>query len=108
MGQSWGHTVRLLTEDERAYVERSRERWGPRFYSCSTRNCEEHVTHKVGYRYVTGRAGRVSSAEKLACETHAQRFADKHDLTMPTEPSARESRTGYMAVSEAIEELHGR
>lgn len=87
---SFGHYLRLATDDERDYWARQREfyddddRWA-RYYACHTKNCSEYATHVTGYHYVTGRAGRVSSSEKHHCEAHAKRFADKYGLEMPTE-----------------------
>lgn len=102
MGQSWGHTIRLLDQDERDHLDQMIEKYGPRYYTCATRNCEEPTIFKVGYLYVTGRAGRVSSSEKNACQLHGERFAKKHELELPVEPAARQTRTGYMAVTEVL------
>lgn len=95
MSRSWGHSVRLLPDDER-------EMYARHDWSCGSRNCNEPVTHMLGYRYVTGRAGRISSAEKRACPKHAEAFAKKYEVEMPPEASERFTRTGYMAVSEAL------
>lgn len=105
---AFGHYVRLATDEERAGLDRSAERFpdsAHRWYRCGTRGCTEPVTHFVGYRYVTGRGGRISSNERRACTAHAEKFAKKHGLEMPDEPTERQTRTGYMAVSDAIEEM---
>lgn len=73
MGSSWGHAVARLdpeTIDEH-------DRWGRR---CSARRCIEPVTHVISYRYVTGRAGRVSWAERRVCDDHAARFAKRYQV----------------------------
>lgn len=82
---------RLSDEDARYFAERA-ERWGPRFYTCATRGCEEPTMFRVGYRYVTGRAGRVSDAERNACDRHAQAFAAKYGVVIPAEVTGRYER----------------
>lgn len=120
MSSAYGHYVRLLTNDERAYRQREHERrvreyeageryssFGARFYySCGqgrgANRCDEPAVYMTGYRYVTGRAGRVSSAERHRCERHAAAFARKHGLELPTAPSPRPLRTGGDAVADAL------
>lgn len=99
---TWAHSVRLATADEVERNERMRERYGPRFYTCTTRGCDEPITHFVGWRYVTGKGGRVSSTERGRCLAHAESFAKKNSLEMPVEPSERVTRTGAMAVSDVV------
>ncbi len=95
---SFGHYIRVATDDERAYWSRQRQEStstsGGRFYACQTKGCDEAATHVTGYRYVTGRAGRVLSAEKHHCAEHAERFAKKHGLEMPSEPTERRFERG--------------
>lgn len=80
MSSSWDHAVTRLdptTVDEH-------DRWGRR---CSTSRCTEPVTHVAGYRYVTGRAGRVSWAERRVCEDHAARFAQRYQVDIGATPA---------------------
>lgn len=103
---SFGHYVRLLTDDERADLRKMTERYGPRFYTCQNgrkpNRCEREALYWCGYKYVTGRAGRVSSAEKHRCEEHARKFADKHGLEMPTASAPRPMRTGGDIVADVL------
>lgn len=73
--RSWGHAIRPLTEQEQA----SNARTGRA--TCATGRCTEQATHLTTYRYVTGRSGRVSSAARGVCPTHAEKFAAQHNLT---------------------------
>lgn len=99
---TWAHSIRLLTAAEREHNARMIERYGRRYYTCGVRSCDADATHAVGWRYVTGRGGRVSSTEKQRCETHALKFAAKHGLEMPENATVRTTRTGAMTVSETI------
>jgi len=72
--RSWGHAIRPLTEQEQASNARSGRA------TCGTGRCTEQATHLTTYKYVTGRAGRVSSASRHVCTAHADTFAAKHDL----------------------------
>ena len=106
---AFGHYVRILTDEEQAHLARMRERYGPRFYACGhgrkPNRCETPATHMTGYRYVTGRAGRVSSSEQSRCETHAAAFAAKHGVAMPDAPAPRPMRTGGDLVADALSSL---
>src|SRR5690606_6685875 len=94
MSSSWGHAAARLdpeTIDEH-------DRWGRR---CSARRCVEPVTHVSGYRYVTGRAGRVSWAERRVCEGQAARFAQRHQIEIgpaPTRAGTRPADEGSPVV----------
>ena len=80
MGSSWGHAAARLdpeTIDEH-------DRWGRR---CSARRCVEPATHVTSYRYVTGRAGRVSWAERRVCDSHAARFAQRYQVEIGAAPA---------------------
>lgn len=76
---SWSHAVRVLPDDELAHAARLGR-------TCSTPRCTDPPTHATSYSYVTGRTGRVCATERLACPVHAQRFAQRHGLDLPTEP----------------------
>jgi hypothetical protein len=85
MSSSWDHAVTRLdpeTVDEH-------DRWGRR---CSTRRCAEPVTHQTSYRYVTGRAGRITLAEHQVCDGHAARFAQRHLIEIGPAPARVEPR----------------
>lgn len=95
MNKSWGHTVRPLSEEE---IQRQIEN-GKHWYEWQNNHPKEgqvtydeatyihkerkcRISGKCGnessfmltYRYVTGRAGRTSFAEKQICEHHAQKY----------------------------------
>lgn len=97
MSKAWGHTVRLLTEEEiqhqikmgessaQWYIEHPKEgRIMPTKEECInyqrkcriSAKCKNEATHLLTYRYVTGRAGRTSSAEKPVCEHHAKKYME--------------------------------
>lgn len=101
MGNSWGHSIRLLTEREREQNRVYIEKYGRRWYTC-TGKCQEEAVYATEFCYVTGRRGRVSTMERKACAEHGRRFAEKHGLDLPVDESERTSRTGYMAVTEAL------
>ena len=101
MGNSWGHSIRLLTQDERDHLAAMVEKYGPRWYTC-TGKCKNEALYATEFRYVTGRCGRVSTMERKACAEHGRRFAEKYGLPLPAEESSRTSRTGYMAVTEVL------
>jgi hypothetical protein len=46
--------------------------------------CGAVAFYAVGYRYVTGKTGRVSSSEKNACPLHATRFCLRASIPAPT------------------------
>lgn len=96
MSRSWGHGIRSASDSER----HTSSKWGrvPNVSvqmedgrvvgkrACSVR-CQNPVIYVTSYRYVTGRAGRVSAAERAVCAEHGARFAQKHGLELPsTEP----------------------
>lgn len=81
MGRSWDHSIRMLAEDERTFAG------GPR--PCTARGCAEPSLYAGGYLYVTGQRGRVSRAERTLCAVHADAFARRHGLDLPTLPSDR-------------------
>lgn len=94
MGRSWDHAVTRLDPD----TIDEHDRWGRR---CSARRCVEPVTHVTGYRYVTGRAGRVSWAELRVCEGHAARFAQRYQVEIgpaPARAGPRPADEGFFVV----------
>jgi hypothetical protein len=58
----------------------SREVWRP---CCTDRKCDGRPEFIASYRYVTGKAGRVSSQRRYVCQAHAEAFAKKHGLELP-------------------------
>lgn len=89
MSSGFDHALRALSDEERA-VEAARNArmredairlgsaWLARIGLCCTRGCRGPATHEGTYRYVTGRAGRVSVARRLLCDTHAASFRAKY------------------------------
>lgn len=71
-GQSWDHAiVKLDTVNESSGDPRR----------CTAgRNCKAVARFDVSYRYVTGRAGRTTRANKAACLEHAAKFATTNHL----------------------------
>jgi hypothetical protein len=97
---SWGHTLRPLTDEE---VQRqiSDGKWWYRFYcqhqpELAERYGEEHYinlgrrccisskyknlsVYMLKYYYITGSRGNVSYAEKPICEEHARKYQKNTD-----------------------------
>lgn len=58
--------------------------------TCRSPRCEAPAAFQSSYQYVTGRAGRVSTARKLLCEEHAAKFRAKYAPTeVPAETDSR-------------------
>lgn len=93
MGNSWGHAVRRLTEDEVA-------RYASHGWVCTAGKCREPVTHLTEYSYVTGRAGRTSWAARKVCAAHAEKFAAKHEVEVTDAP--RPVHASETAVGQAL------
>jgi len=74
---SWAHAIRYATPDELHCV------WRNSPYECSAPKCHAPAVYKVGYRYVTGRQGRVTSATRLICERHGEIFCKRYQLELP-------------------------
>lgn len=93
MSKAWNHNVRKLTDEEiqkqiddgkhwyqwrlKNMPERSEPEERLIFLERKCRiskKCQNESTHLLTYHYVTGRAGRVSYAEKPICEQHAQKY----------------------------------
>lgn len=94
MSKAWGHNVRLLTDDEIAHqmhmanssyqfdIDHPKEGRIPNLDKCIhyqrkcriSAKCQNLSTQMLTYRYVTGRAGRTSYAEKPICDHHAKKY----------------------------------
>lgn len=96
MGQSWGHTLRPFTAEASAY----RDRWAIDYasrhpdsplptrpdYDAEGRTlcqyngkCRNQASWYGTYRYMTGRAGRISYATRALCESHAEVWRAKYE-----------------------------
>ena len=71
--RTWNHEVLEMNAREREIAERHG--------SCSTK-CKNPTTHFVCYCYITGKAGRTSSAMKRVCKEHAEKFASKYHVAI--------------------------
>lgn len=67
-GESWGHAITAESRD----------------WTCSAPRCAATVEYICTYRYVTGRAGRMTTSTRAYCPTHAERFAACHGLSIPS------------------------
>ena len=94
MGNSWGHTIRPLSDAE---VERARDSWGR---ACRTPRCDETALFEATHQYVAGRGGRVSHARKRLCGAHAEKFRAKYEpVELPAEaPSQHLSEAAFAQV----------
>lgn len=83
---SYGHRVLIASPDD------IRRLWT---VNCGQRvtgvRCGERITHLTCYSYVTGRAGRTTEARKGRCQAHAERFAKRWKIDMPTRPNCDDS-----------------
>jgi hypothetical protein len=88
MSRTWDHTLSPLQGEARAKITFSE----PSTYepnapvtklhecaSCPIR-AKRPATWLATYSYVTGKMGRVSSARKRLCSTHAQAYAQKYGV----------------------------
>jgi len=92
MASAFGHFVRPLTEKELNYLSH-RDESDIKFYETHGRplpegynyhqrckvssKCKNLAEMMLTYQYVTGRAGRVTSAEKPCCQEHALKYEIK-------------------------------
>ncbi len=90
--KSWGQTIRLMTEDEQARYRRLG-------WDC-TGKCEQPAVYETAYNYITGRSGRVGSARRNACTQHGKKFAERHNLELPTTPTTREKTAMEQALTQ--------
>lgn len=96
MSKAWDHKIRKLTDAEILSQTQSGKNWYqwklehpqegiiPSEEKCIhqerkcriSHKCENESEYMLTYRYVTGRAGRTSWAEKPICEQHAQKYME--------------------------------
>lgn len=88
MSKSWGHTLELLSDEEIARRDACTAREKERFPNlawdymrCRMGRCRNRAKYFLRYHYVTGRQGRVSWAEKLICESHADKYKNLAEKT---------------------------
>jgi hypothetical protein len=86
--KSWSHTIGPVAFDVAASDAR-RAGVGMRPNCCSGRGCEATPVATSTYRYVTGRGGRVTTAERHLCAAHAARFAARHGLSWGDDDMSR-------------------
>ncbi len=79
MAKSWGHEI-VRREDENVHYAT----WASKH--CSGRRCPVLSEYVVRWKYVTGRAGRVTYAHRSYCREHAEKFVKKHGLELPPLP----------------------
>lgn len=82
MTRSWGHQIRKATAEETASWDRQRGGREGGYPRCSHPRCRAVPTHVSTYRYVSGKAGRVTGTERLLCDDHAVRFVARHRVTV--------------------------
>jgi len=96
MGKAWNHNIDLggplytASENKLQYYQsrydkavRENDSEHIKWYACSVRGCDLRPEFRCTYDYVTGRAGRVSWAERCYCRVHAEKFAAKNGIQMP-------------------------
>lgn len=80
---AWGHALERLPDKE---VGRRLCRLGRPVHSAP-------ATYLATYDYITGRAGRVSSASKPICDEHAARFANRYGIDLASVDGPKEATT---------------
>lgn len=79
---SWGHSIRVLKQEECKHI------WvgsnGSSLDKCAAPKCQNKPEFIASYNYITGKAGRVSKAERALCRKHAHKYAIKYHLTLPS------------------------
>lgn len=95
---SFGHKIVSATQCDRDHYNNPRQgsagvTWPA--IGCGGPKCGKPIAYVASYRYVTGRAGRVSTSEKFLCEDHGRKFAAKNNLDAPdpTAPGTAKSVT---------------
>lgn len=84
MGNSWGHKLIELTQEEMAERDRKTAeellRWAPQLVwdhmKCRVGKCKERAKYLLTYDYMTGRCGHVSWAEKIVCDRHGAKYRE--------------------------------
>jgi hypothetical protein len=105
---AWGHALRRLPMADVAraseMVDYGYGRGPERRQACSAggRPCAAPVAFAFSYRYITGRAGRVSWAEKWICQQHAERTAKRWGLELPTEAVEGPKHASEIAVEQML------
>jgi len=74
---SWGHRIRPLNHQEMSDQAAREGGW-----SCSVGKNHGPVAYIAEYDYVTGRAGRVTTARRMLCEAHAIEFCRRHGMVL--------------------------
>lgn len=72
MSKSWGHTLRAMTSAEIAHH-------AEQGYFCGAGKCRKAPAWWGVYSYVTGRAGRVTTAFRPMCDQHATDWKRKNE-----------------------------
>jgi hypothetical protein len=90
---TWDHAARRLTPAE---IDRF-DRWGD--VCGASPKCQQQATCMLSYSYITGRAGRGSTAHKRACDGHANKFAAKHGITIADAPAVEPRTPGVIAAA---------
>lgn len=84
MSGAFNHKVWRLTPKDLADVCSARGGDSePARMRCGAPNCQTPFTCFASYRYVTGRAGRVTRSVREYCDRHAAAFAKKNNLEAP-------------------------
>lgn len=83
MSSSFEHTIVRFTPETEEAINAA---FIPRC-SGSTRakTCANRIKWACGWRYVTGAAGRVSTAQRNYCDDHARKFCRAYRLAIPGE-----------------------
>lgn len=75
MSSSYGHQIQSASLRDRE----ANDQWG-----CMHPKCRATpILFVASYRYVTGRKGRTTRAERFFCQVHGDAFAKKNGLTLP-------------------------
>ncbi len=88
MNHRWRKLLNTPTPELHTYGDGSKAAWCD--YECTWAKCHgRQVVAQIGYDYITGRAGRITDAQKVVCQEHLDRWLKKH-------PTAREAKpAGY-------------
>lgn len=87
MSSACNHTARRMTAAEIDY----NDRWG---HSCTVSpKCTAAAVGVTSYDYRTGRRGRMSTADRIACEHHLTTFAAKNNIEVAAAPTTEPARS---------------
>jgi hypothetical protein len=116
VGRSWGHTLTPFTAEETA----RRDDWAVRWYQehpgntapdhdaegrllCAVSGkCRNLAAWWGTYHYVTGRAGRVSTATRAMCDSHAARWRREHGA-VDREPTGRPQTASQAIIGQLLD-----